>query len=183
MPIIGSSASQSGRIPGVATITGTTAGNGQVTVAFNEPAFRGKGTVTYTVTSSPSGITATGPSSPIIVTGLSNGTSYTFTVTVNAGIGVASSASSSSSPVSPVVPTFSTSYLVIAGGGGGGGNSFNTGGGGAGGYRNSVSGEQSGAQSSAETPLTITQFHKKITGHIKKQLPVRVRKVFNSKEL
>jgi hypothetical protein len=32
-----------------------------------------------------------------------------------------------------------------------------------------------------KTPLTIAQFHNKITGHIKKQLPVRVRKVFNSK--
>ena len=32
-----------------------------------------------------------------------------------------------------------------------------------------------------KTPLTITQFHNKITSHIKKQLPVRFRKVFNSK--
>lgn len=103
MPILGSSASQSGRIPGTATITGVTAGNGQVSVAFNEPAFKGKGNVTYTVTSSPSSITATGSSSPIIVTGLSNGTSYTFTVatvSVN-GVSTLSSASSSVTPETP----------------------------------------------------------------------------------
>jgi hypothetical protein len=46
MPLIGSSASQSGKIPGTATITGVTAGNGQDTVAFNEPAYKGKGAVT-----------------------------------------------------------------------------------------------------------------------------------------
>jgi trimeric autotransporter adhesin len=37
--------------------------------------------VSYTVTSSPGGITATGSSCPILVTGLTDGTSYTFTVT------------------------------------------------------------------------------------------------------
>lgn len=37
--------------------------------------------VSYTVTSSPGGITATGPSCPILVTGLTEGIPYTFTVT------------------------------------------------------------------------------------------------------
>jgi hypothetical protein len=103
MPLIGSSASQSGRIPGTATITGVTAGNGQVTVAFNEPAYKGKGAVTYTVTSSPSGISATGSSSPIIVTGLSNGTSYTFTVTATTSYGVTGPASAASNSITPAV--------------------------------------------------------------------------------
>jgi|694.fasta_scaffold87211_2 hypothetical protein len=44
-------------------------------------------------------------------------------------------------------------YLVIAGGGGGGHNTG--GGGGAGGYRNSVAGESSGANSTAEIALTL----------------------------
>ena len=103
MPIIGSTAGQSGKIPEAPTITGVTAGNGQVTVAFNEPAYRGKGTVTYTATSSPSGISATGSSSPIVVTGLANGTSYTFavaTVSVN-GVSTSSNASSSVTPETP----------------------------------------------------------------------------------
>jgi hypothetical protein len=48
-------------------------------------------------------------------------------------------------------------YLVVAGGGGGGNNSGgNNGGGGAGGYRSSVIGELSGANSSAESRLSLT---------------------------
>jgi hypothetical protein len=47
-------------------------------------------------------------------------------------------------------------YLIIAGGGGGaGGASRAAGGGGAGGYRSSVTGENSGRLSSAETPLEL----------------------------
>ena len=34
MPIIGSTAAQSGKVPDVATITGVTAGNASVSVAF-----------------------------------------------------------------------------------------------------------------------------------------------------
>ena len=49
----------------------------------------------YTVTSSPGGLTATGTSSPITVTGLTAGTAYTFTVTATNSYG---SATSSASP-------------------------------------------------------------------------------------
>lgn len=56
------------------------------------------------------------------------------------------------------IPPTTVEYVVV----GGGGSSYylynygvSTGGGGAGGYRSSVSGEYSGAQSSAETPLTV----------------------------
>jgi hypothetical protein len=56
----------------------------------------------------------------------------------------------------PYVPPLSVQYLVIAGGGGGGSLKDGTGGGGAGGYRSSVSGELSGANSVAEAPLTLT---------------------------
>jgi hypothetical protein len=102
MPILGNTAGQAGRTPEAATITGVTAGNGQVSVAFNEPAYKGKGSITYTATSSPGGFNATG-TSPITVTGLSNGTSYTFTVTAlsSSGVSTASSASSSATPVNP----------------------------------------------------------------------------------
>jgi hypothetical protein len=102
MPILGSSASQSGRTSDSPTITGVTAGNGQATITFTEPTYKGKGSVTYTATSSPSGITATG-TSPITVSGLSNGTSYTFTVTALTASGVSTSSSASSS-VTPVEP-------------------------------------------------------------------------------
>ena len=56
------------------------------------------------------------------------------------------------------IPPTTVEYVVVAGGG----SSYylynhgtSTGGGGAGGYRSSVSGEYSGAQSTAETPLTV----------------------------
>ncbi len=91
-----------------------TAGDGQAAVSFTAPASDGGAPVTsYTVTASPGGETASGSGSPITVTGLTDGTSYTFTVTAtnSAGTGPSSSASSS------VTPTAAAS----SGGGGGGG--------------------------------------------------------------
>jgi hypothetical protein len=60
----------------------------------------------YTVTSNPGGITATGTASPIVVDGLTNGTSYDFTVTATnaAGASPASVASNGVTPTSPSVP-------------------------------------------------------------------------------
>ena len=75
--------------------------NTQASVAFTAPAFNGGTAITsYTVTSTPGGITATGTSSPIIVTGLTNGTSYTFKVVATnpAGNSVASVASNAVTP-------------------------------------------------------------------------------------
>src|SRR5262249_42899002 len=63
--------------------TGVTAqpGNGQATVSFTAPVATGGAAIAqYTVTASPGGEVATGASSPIAVTGLTNGTPYTFTV-------------------------------------------------------------------------------------------------------
>jgi hypothetical protein len=102
MPIIGSSASQSGRVPGQPTSVSATVDNAQSVVSFTEPPYKGKGTVSYTVTSS-GGQTATGASSPITVTGLTNGIAYTFTVTAT-GAGIASAASSASASVTPAAP-------------------------------------------------------------------------------
>jgi hypothetical protein len=108
MPILGNTAGQAGKTSGAATITGVTAGSGSVSVAFTEPAYKGKGSVTYTATSSPGGLTATG-TSPITVTGLSNGTSYTFTITVTTADGV-STISSASSSATPAIPQ--AGYIV-----------------------------------------------------------------------
>jgi hypothetical protein len=78
-----------------------TAGNAQASVVFNVPLSNGGATIAgYTVTSSPGGFTATGASSPIVVTGLSNGTAYTFTVVATNAAGN-SSASSPSLQVTP----------------------------------------------------------------------------------
>lgn len=85
--------------------------NAAAVVNFTPPANNGGLPIDhYTVTSSPGGITATGSGSPIVVTGLTNFTAYTFTVTATQGAGtsVASAASNSVSPnpsASPAVVT------------------------------------------------------------------------------
>ncbi|MDP9092153.1 MAG: fibronectin type III domain-containing protein, partial [Actinomycetota bacterium] len=72
--------------PGPPTGVSAVAGNARATVAFTTPASNGGSTITgYTVTAADQtnpahgGQTATGSNSPITVTGLTNGDSYTFT--------------------------------------------------------------------------------------------------------
>ena len=83
-----------------------------IDVTFTGSTYIGKGTVTYTVTSSPGGVTATGSSSPLRVTGLTAGTAYTFTVVATTNYGVSSDASSASNSVTagngPGAPTSAT---------------------------------------------------------------------------
>jgi hypothetical protein len=102
-------------VPGAPTIGTAAAGNAQATVSFTAPASNGGSTITsYTVTSSPGGLTGTGSASPITVTGLTNGTAYTFRVTATNGIGTgaASAASNSVTPSAgatvPGAPTIGT---------------------------------------------------------------------------
>lgn len=88
-------------VPGAPTIGATTAGNQQVAVAFAAPVFTGGAGITnYTVTSSPGGHTGTGATSPVTVSGLTNGTAYTFSVTAtnSAGTSAASAATASTTP-------------------------------------------------------------------------------------
>ena len=87
-------------VPNAPTSVSATAGNAQSVISFTAPADTGGSTITsYTVTSS-GGQTATGSASPITVTGLTNGTAYTFTITATNTIGtsVASSPSNSITP-------------------------------------------------------------------------------------
>ncbi len=87
--------------PGAPTIGTVTAGDGQASVRFTAPSSTGGAAITsYTVTSSPGGFTASGSASPIVVTGLTNGTPYTFTVTATNSVG-SSGASVASSSVTP----------------------------------------------------------------------------------
>lgn len=98
-------------VPGAPTIGTATAGDTQATVTFSAPASTGGSAIIasgYTVTANPGGANATGSSSPVTVTGLTNGVSYTFTVTAtnSAGTGAASAASNSVTPASPQTITF-----------------------------------------------------------------------------
>ena len=66
-------------VPDAPTNVTTTAGDGKATVSFTAPAFDGGSAITgYIVKSYPGGITATGATTEIEVTGLTNGTEYTL---------------------------------------------------------------------------------------------------------
>ncbi len=79
----------------------TLSDHGQVSVAFTAPTDTGTSAITGFVATTNDGIGATGSSSPIIITGLTNGTSYTARVyATNAfGTSAASVASASFTPV------------------------------------------------------------------------------------
>lgn len=74
--------------PGAPTSVSATAGDSSATVTFVAPTFTGvpPGITGYLATSSPGGLTATSASSPLTVTGLSNGTAYTFGVQATNGV-------------------------------------------------------------------------------------------------
>lgn len=93
--------------PYAPTSVSATAGDGQATISFTAPTWFGKNLVasSYTATSSPGGITGSGVTSGFNVTGLTNGTAYTFTVKTNTSYGVSSVASAASNSVTPVTPS------------------------------------------------------------------------------
>ena len=92
---LASSAVTATTAPQAPTIDSLTAGNAQVSVAFTTGATGGSTITGFTATSSPGGFTGTG-TSPITVSGLTNGTTYTFTVTATNANGSSTSAASNS---------------------------------------------------------------------------------------
>jgi hypothetical protein len=100
--------------PGAPTIGAVTAtlGSTSASVAFTPPADNGGSTITsYTASSTPSNITGSGSGSPVTVSGLTYGTSYTFKVYATNSVGKSSwsGASNSVTPSStPSAPTLST---------------------------------------------------------------------------
>lgn len=143
------------KVPGAPTIgTASAASATSISVAFTAPACAGYPPISsYTATSTPGCFTGTATSSPIIVSGLTTGTSYTFKVKAQNGAGFSpcSASSNSAIPVAPgsqsytssgtytwVAPTGVTSVSVVAVGGGGGGAWLSGGGGGGLGWRNNI---------------------------------------------
>ena len=109
-------------VPGIPTGVTAVAGNGQATVSFTAPEDNGGSPITgYIVTSSPGNITATGTGTTITVYGLTNGTTYTFTVKAVNAVG-----NSAESAASNAVTPYSPSSGGSSGGGSGGGSAPST---------------------------------------------------------
>jgi hypothetical protein len=105
--------------PGMPTSVSGTRGDSKVSVAWTAPASNGGATITgYTVTSSPEDKTCiTSGALTCEVTGLTNGTAYTFTVTATnaAGTSGPSTPSAAVTPRAPGPPGAPTAVSAVAG--------------------------------------------------------------------
>ena len=97
-------------VPGAPTGVSATAGDTEATVSFSAPASDGGATITgYRVTSTPGSLTATGASSPITITGLTNGQEYTFTLAALNSAGW----SDESDPSNAVTPAAAGGFSIL----------------------------------------------------------------------
>ena len=111
--------------PGAPTNVTASAGNGSATVSWTAPSSNGGSPITsYTVTPSTGGVAGTpvqvaGTATSTNVTGLTNGSAYTFTVTATNAIdtGPASAPSNSVTPSAPTAPGAPTNVTASAGNG------------------------------------------------------------------
>ena len=114
-------------LPGAPTGVSATAGNGSATVSWTAPSSTGGSTISkYTVTpyvgstaQAPVTVTGNPPATSTTVTGLTNGTAYTFTVSATnaTGTGPDSAASNAVTPSGPTVPGTPTGVTASAGNG------------------------------------------------------------------
>ena len=136
-------------IPSAPTITTITGTNNGLTINFTAPTSDGGSPITdyeYSVDAGSNWASGSTTVTPILITGLTNGTSYSVIIRAINGVGSGPSSNSVSGTPNATINTFTTvaavpwtaptdvysvQYLVVAGGGGGGGG-YDTGGGGAG---------------------------------------------------
>jgi hypothetical protein len=100
-------------VPGAPTIGAATAGSASASIAFTAPSSTGGAAITgYTATcvAGSSSQTGTGTASPITVSSLTNGTTYSCTVTATNSVGV--SPSSAAVSVTPVASTAGTTTTL-----------------------------------------------------------------------
>lgn len=96
--------------PGIPTSVTAIAENGQAIITFTPPVNDGGSEITgYIVTAHPGGLTVSGTGSPLTISGLTNGTSYTFAVQAinKAGFSEASAESNA------VIPSPPSSEVVV----------------------------------------------------------------------
>lgn len=104
--------------PGTPNMGLATRANSQASITFSAPAYDGGSAINnYTVTSSPGSKTATGQASPLTVGGLTNGTSYTFTVTASNPVGMSLPSQPSNSVTPATTPGAPTIGSVATGSG------------------------------------------------------------------
>ena len=116
-------------VPAAPTIGTATLVGGNVNIAYTTNSNGGAPITSVTAISTPGNVTATGTSSPILITGLASGTSYTFKVYATNVMGNSDLSAASNSVTTPT--PFGITYLAVGGGGGGGTNMGGGGGAGA----------------------------------------------------
>ena len=100
------------RVPDAPTGVSATRGDGEATVSFNAGAANGSAITGHTVIAQPGGAETSCPASPCVVSGLTNGTSYTFRIVTTNDVGT-SDPSGPSNAVTPAAPPGAPGNVVL----------------------------------------------------------------------